>query len=70
MSVLKSKHAVLTPADLHSHTAMIIKTMLLNHSPKQVAELMSAFLEQHCKEARPDLELQEFIQKFDKQHRL
>ena len=37
---------------------------------KQVAELMSAFLETHCKEARPDLELQEFIQKFDKQHRL
>jgi hypothetical protein len=49
---------------------MIIKTMLLNHSPKQVAELMSAFLESHCKEARPDIELQEFIQKFDKQHRL
>ena len=70
MPVLKSKHAVLTPQDLHSQTSMIIKTMLLNHSPKQVAELMRAFLEAHCKEARPDLELQEFIQKFDKQHRL
>ena len=46
MPVTKSKHAVLTPQDLHE------------------------FLEQHCKEARPDLELQEFIQKFDKQHRL
>ena len=66
----KSKHEVLKPGDLHSQTSMIIKTMLLNHSPKQVAELMSAFLESHCKEARPDIELQEFIHKFDKQHRL
>ena len=40
MPVTKSKHAVLTPQDLHSQTSMIIKTMLLNHSPKQVAELM------------------------------
>ena len=66
----KSKQEVFKPGDLHSQTSMIIKTMLLNHSPKQVAELMSAFLESHCKEARPDIELQEFIQKFDKQHRL
>jgi len=41
----------------------------MNHSPKEVAEMMSTFLESHCKDSRPDVELQEFITKFHKQHR-
>jgi len=69
MANVKSKNAVLTPQDLHSQCTMVIKSMLLNHTPKQVAELMSSFLESHCKDTRPDIELQEFIARFDKQHR-
>lgn len=69
MANVKSKNAVLTPQDLHSQCTMVIKSMLLNHSPKQVAELMSSFLESHCKDTRPDIELQEFIARFDKRHR-
>jgi len=69
MAMIKSKNAVLTPQDLHSQCTMVIKSMLLTHSPKQVAELMSSFLESHCKDTRPDIELQEFIRQFDKQHR-
>lgn len=69
MAIVKSKHAIITKQDLHSQCTMVIKSMLLNHTPKEVAELMSSFLEQHCKEDRPDIELKEFIEKFHKQHR-
>jgi hypothetical protein len=48
---------------------MVIKRMLLDHSPKEVAEMMSEFLESHCSDSRPDIELQEFITKFHKKHR-
>ena len=69
MAIVKSKHAVITKQDLHSQCVMVMKSMLHNHSPKQVAEMMSEFLESHCKDSRPDVELQEFITKFHKQHR-
>lgn len=69
MAIVKSKHAVITKQDLHSQCVMVIKRMLLDHSPKQVAEMMSSFLESHCSDSRPDVELQEFITKFHKQHR-
>lgn len=69
MAIVKSKHAVITKQDLHSQCVMVIKRMLLDHSPKEVAEMMSSFLESHCQDARPDVELQEFIAKFHKQHR-
>ena len=69
MAIVKSKHAVITKQDLHSQCVMVIKRMLLDHSPKEVAEMMSSFLESHCQDSRPDVELQEFIQKFHKQHR-
>jgi hypothetical protein len=69
MAIVKSKHAVITKQDLHSQCVMVIKRMLLDHSPKEVAEMMSSFLESHCQDARPDVELQEFITKFHKQHR-
>ena len=69
MAIIKSKHAVITKQDLHSQCTMVIKRMLLDHSPKEVAEMMSSFLESHCSDSRPDVELQEFITKFHKQHR-
>ena len=69
MAIVKSKHAVITKLDLHSQCVMVIKRMLLDHSPKKVAEMMSSFLESHCSDSRPDVELQEFITKFHKQHR-
>ena len=69
MAIVKSKHAVITKQDLHSQCTMVIKSMLLNHSPKEVAEMMSEFLESHCSDSRPDIELQEFITKFHKKHR-
>ena len=69
MAIVKSKNAVITKQDLHSQCTMVIKSMLLNHSPKEVAEMMSSFLESHCQDSRPDIELQEFIAKFHKQHR-
>ena len=69
MAIVKSKHAVITKQDLHSQCVMVIKRMLLDHSPKEVAEMMSTFLESHCHDSRPDVELQEFITKFHKQHR-
>ena len=69
MAIVKSKNAVISKQDLHSQCIMVIKSMLMNHSPKEVAELMSEFLESHCQDARPDVELQEFIHKFHKQHR-
>ena len=69
MAIIKSKHAVITKQDLHSQCVMVIKRMLLDHSPKEVAEIMSEFLESHCSDRRPDVELQEFITKFHKQHR-
>ena len=69
MAIIKSKHAVITKQDLHSQCVMVIKRMLLDHSPKEVAEMMSEFLESHCTDSRPDVELQEFITKFNKQHR-
>jgi len=69
MAIIKSKHAVITKQDLHSQCVMVIKRMLLDHSPKEVAEMMSEFLESHCSDSRPDVELQEFITKFHKQHR-
>ena len=69
MAIVKSKHAVITKQDLHSQCVMVIKRMILDHSPKEVAEMMSSFLESHCRDARPDVELQEFIAKFHKQHR-
>jgi hypothetical protein len=69
MAIIKSKHAVITKQDLHSQCTMVIKRMLLDHSPKEVAEMMSSFLESHCSDSRPDIELQEFIHKFHKQHR-
>lgn len=69
MAIVKSKNAVITKQDLHSQCTMVIKRMLLDHSPKQVAEMMSEFLESHCTDSRPDIELQEFIAKFHKQHR-
>ena len=69
MAIIKSKHAVITKQDLHSQCVMVIKRMLLDHSPKEVAEMMSSFLESHCQDSRPDVELQEFITKFHKQHR-
>ena len=69
MAIVKSKHAVITKQDLHSQCVMVIKRMILDHSPKEVAEMMSSFLESHCQDARPDVELQEFIAKFHKQHR-
>jgi len=70
MATINTKNAVITKQDLHSQCTMVIKRMLLDHSPKQVAELMSSFLESHCKDTRPDLELKEFIEKFDKTHRV
>jgi len=69
MAIVKSKHAVINKQDLHSQCTMVIKSMLMNHSPKEVAEMMSSFLESHCQHSRPDVELQEFITKFHKQHR-
>jgi len=69
MAIVKSKHAVINKQDLHSQCTMVIKSMLMNHSPKEVAEMMSSFLESHCQHSRPDVELQEFIHKFHKQHR-
>ena len=69
MAIVKSKHAVITKQDLHSQCTMVIKSMLLNHSPKEVAEMMSEFLESHCLDSRPDVELQEFIANFHKRHR-
>ena len=69
MAIVKSKHADITKQDLHSQCVMVIKRMLLDHSPKEVAEMMSEFLESHCTDSRPDVELQEFITKFHKQHR-
>ena len=69
MAIVKSKHAVINKQDLHSQCIMVIKSMLMNHSPKEVAEMMSSFLESHCQHSRPDVELQEFITKFHKQHR-
>jgi len=69
MAIIKSRHAVITKQDLHSQCTMVIKRMLLDHSPKEVAEMMSSFLESHCSDSRPDIELQEFIHKFHKQHR-
>jgi len=69
MAIIKSRHAVITKQDLHSQCTMVIKRMLLDHSPKEVAEMMSSFLESHCSDSRPDVELQEFIHKFHKQHR-
>ena len=69
MAIIKSKHSVITKQDLHSQCTMVIKRMLLDHSPKEVAEMMSSFLESHCSDSRPDIELQEFIHKFHKQHR-
>ena len=69
MAIVKSKHAVINKQDLQSQCIMVIKSMLMNHSPKEVAEMMSTFLESHCKDSRPDVELQEFITKFHKQHR-
>ena len=69
MAIDNSTQAVILPHDLHSQCVMVIKRMLLDHSPKQVAEMMSEFLESHCSDSRPDVELQEFITKFHKQHR-
>jgi len=69
MAIVKSKHAVITKQDLHSQCTMVIKRMLLDHSPKEVAEMMSEFLESHCSDSRPDIELQEFITKFHKRQR-
>lgn len=69
MAIVKSKNAVITKQDLHSQCTMVIKRMLLDHSPKEVAEMMSEFLESHCSDSRPDIELQEFITKFHKKHR-
>jgi len=69
MAIVKSKNAVITKQDLHSQCTMVIKRMLLDHSPKEVAEMMSEFLESHCSDSRPDIELQEFITKFHKRQR-
>jgi hypothetical protein len=69
MAIIKSKHAVITKQDLHSQCTMVIKRMLLDHSPKEVAEMMSSFLESHCSDSRPDVELREFITNFHKRHR-
>ena len=60
-----SKHQVLNPQDLKTRVALILKTLLMNHSPKECAEILYEFLDKHTSVTRVDLELQEHVQKYD-----
>ena len=60
-----SKHQVLNPQDLKTIVALILKTLLMNHSPKVSADILYEFLSTHCTQTRIDIELQEFVRKYD-----
>ena len=40
----------------------------MNHSPKEVANLLFEFLQKHVDENRVDLLLQDFIKEYDTEH--
>jgi len=61
-----SKHQVLNPQDLKTRISLVLKTLLMNHSPKVCADILYVFLTKHCKHTRVDIELQEFVRNYDK----
>lgn len=63
-----SKRQVLTPQQKRSRVELILKGMLMNHSPKEVANLLFEFLQKHVDENRVDLLLQDFIKVYDTEH--
>ena len=68
MEITTSKNQVLTPQQKRSRVELILKSMLMNHSPKEVANLLFEFLEKHGEKNRVDLLLQDFIKQYDTEH--
>ena len=65
MEVSRSKHSVLAPEEKRSRINLILKVMLMNHSPKECAEILYEFLDKHTSVTRVDRERQEHVQKYD-----
>ena len=68
MEITTSKNQVLTPQQKRSRVELILKSMLMNHSPKEVANLLFEFLEKHVEKNRVDLLFQDFIKQYDTEH--
>ena len=60
-----SPRQVLNPEQKRQRVEMILKSMLMNHSPKEVANLLFEFMNKHMDTNRTDLLLQEFIREYD-----
>ena len=61
-----SKHAVLSAEQRRNRTHYILQKMLMNHSPKECADLLFDFFETHTDLSRADLTLGEFMTEYDK----
>lgn len=65
VSIRMSPRQVLNPVQKRQRVEMILKSMLMNHSPKEVANLLFEFMNKHMDTNRTDLLLQEFIREYD-----
>ena len=65
LTISSSKRQVLTPDQKRSRVELILKSMMMNHSPKEVANLLFGFLHKHMDQNRVDLLLQDFIKEYD-----
>ena len=61
-----SKHAVLSADQRRNRTHYILQKMLMNHSPKECADLLFDFFERHADLRRADITLAEFMTAYDK----
>ena len=61
-----SKHAVLSADQRRNRTHYILQKMLMNHSPKECADLLFDFFERHTDLRRADITLAEFMTAYDK----
>jgi hypothetical protein len=65
VTISTSKRQVLTPDQKRSRVELILKSMMMNHSPKEMAHILFGFLHKHMDQNRVDLLLQDFIKEHD-----
>ena len=62
-----SERTVLPPNKLHKRVNYILQKLIIEHSPKEVADMLFGFVNEHYKgDKRIDLALKEFVEEFEK----
>jgi len=61
-----SERTVLPPEKLHKRVNYILQKLIIEHSPKEVADILFAFINQHYSgDRRIDLSLKDFVDGYD-----